>query len=49
MAKGIRQASHAEVVFNVILSALILITGIMRVRPSFVTFRCGFDEVNTEL
>ncbi len=32
MAKGIREASHAEVVFNVVLSTLILITGIERLR-----------------
>lgn len=32
MAKGVRVASHEEVVFNVVLSALILITGIERLR-----------------
>eukprot|EP00438_Fugacium_kawagutii_P033000 Skav236192 [mRNA] locus=scaffold3111:162600:168595:+ [translate_table: standard] len=32
LAKGIRVASHEEVVFNVVLSALILITGIERLR-----------------
>ncbi|CAJ1351484.1 unnamed protein product [Effrenium voratum] len=32
LAKGIRMASHAEVVFNVVLSSLILITGIERLR-----------------
>eukprot|EP00439_Symbiodinium_sp_Y106_P042939 s3830_g5.t1 len=32
LAKGIRQASHAEVVFNVVLSAVILITGMQRLR-----------------
>ena len=32
MAKGIREASHAEVVFNVVLSTLILITGVERLR-----------------
>lgn len=32
MAKGVRVASHEEVVFNVVLSALTLITGIERLR-----------------
>lgn len=32
MAQGVKEASHAEVVFNVVLSALILITGIERLR-----------------
>ena len=32
LAKGIRQASHAEVVFNVVLSAVILLTGMQRLR-----------------
>lgn len=32
MAQGVKDASHPEVVFNVVLSALILITGIERLR-----------------
>lgn len=37
MAKGVRVASHEEVVFNVVLSALILITGIERLRTGQTT------------
>ena len=36
MAKGIRIATHEEVVFNVVLSALILITGIERLRTGHI-------------
>ena len=42
MAKGIREASDAEVIFNVVLSAVILITGIQRLRTfAMDVFSCA--------